>query len=141
MEADSKESNTILEEVGFDRSRSRDRLMFFTPLKFSQTKEGTSITPPEPAVDSMGFPLASSSKKLSEDLPWGSDFSSTNLFAGDNYVCTLGTRSCALCGLGDSNTRAAKKIIVCSACESTDYCSSECQSKDWINGHAMMVNW
>ena len=129
MEADSKDPKTILEEVGFDRSRSRDRLMFFTPLKFSQTKEGTSITPPEPAVDSMGFPLASSSKKLSEDLPWGSDFSSTNLFACDNYVrgfsspvsvtATLGTRSCAWCGLGGRDANAIKELKVCTACQLT----------------------
>ena len=126
MEADSKDSKTVLEEVGLDRSRSRDRLMFFTPLKSSQAREGTSITPPEPAVDSMGFPLASSSKKLSEDLPWGSDFSSTNLFAGDNYVCTLGTRSCAWCGLGGRDAKAIKELKVCTACQSTYYCSSEC---------------
>ena len=122
----------------------------FTPLKSYQAKEETVTTPQESAVDSMGFPLASSNGKLSKALSWESDFSSNNLFAGENVcgltspvsvIASLGTRSCALCGLGDSNTRAAKKIIVCSACESTDYCNSECQSKDWINGHAMMVNW
>ncbi len=123
----------------------------FTPLKSYQAKEETATTPQESAVDSMGFPLASSNGKLSEALSWESDFSSTNLFAGEN-VCgltspvsvtaSLGTRGCAWCGLGGSNTKAAKKtIMVCSACESTCYCSSECHSKDWINGHAMMDNW
>ncbi len=88
------------------------------------------------ACGSMGFPFASSSKKLSEDLPWGSDFSSTNLFACDNYVrgfsstvsvtATLGTRSCAWCGLGGRDVKAIKELKVCTACQSTYYCSSEC---------------
>jgi hypothetical protein len=145
MEAVSKDSNSILVEVG---SRSRERLMTFTPLKSSQAREGTATSPQEPVIHSMGFPLASSCEKLSGAMSWESDFSSTNLFAGENnargfsspvsVTFSLGTQSCAWCGLGGSNAKAAKKLMVCSACQSTYYCSSECQSKDWINGHAMM---
>ena len=112
----------------------------FTPLKSYQAKEETAATPPEPAVDSVGFPLASSSEMiLSEALSWESDFSSINLFAGDDVNGSLSpVRSCAWCGLGGSNGKAAKKFIVCTACQSTYYCSSDCQSEDWTNGHAMM---
>ena len=112
----------------------------FTLFKSYQAKEETAATPPEPAVDSMGFPLASSSEMiLSGALSWESDFSSINLFAGDDANGSLSpVRSCAWCGLGGSNGKAAKKFIVCTACQSTYYCSSDCQSEDWTNGHAMM---
>jgi hypothetical protein len=51
----------------------------------------------------------------------------------------LGTRttrrSCAWCGLGgSSNAKAAKKLMVCSGCQSTYYCGPVCQTRGWIDG-------
>ena len=43
-------------------------------------------------------------------------------------------RSCAWCGMGGSNAKAAMKLMVCSACKSTYYCGAECQTRDWIDG-------
>ncbi|KAL3801871.1 hypothetical protein ACHAW5_003784 [Stephanodiscus triporus] len=53
-----------------------------------------------------------------------------------SVAASLETRSCAWCGMDGSNAEALKKLKLCSACQSTYYCSTECQSEDWINGHA-----
>jgi hypothetical protein len=116
------------------------------PSMSSQARDGTATAPQEPATDSMGFLLPSSYDLLSKVLSWESDFGSTNPFAGEDVngssspvsvIASLRTRSCAWCGLGGNNAKAVK-LMVCSACQSTYYCSSHCQSKDRINGHAMI---
>mmetsp|Transcript_14081 Transcript_14081/g.25471 ORF Transcript_14081/g.25471 Transcript_14081/m.25471 type:complete len:296 (+) Transcript_14081:94-981(+) len=46
-------------------------------------------------------------------------------------------RICAWCRKGGlTNPEIIKKLKLCSQCQVTYYCSPECQSKDWINGHA-----
>jgi hypothetical protein len=48
---------------------------------------------------------------------------------------TTTRRSCAWCGLGgSSNAKAAKKLMVCSGCQSTYYCGPVCQTRGWIDG-------
>ena len=104
------------------------------PLKSSQVKKEKVTIQKEPSVS--GFPQASL---------WESNFGSSNQFAGEGVRCvsspvsvttSLETRSCAWCGLGGNDAENVMKLKLCSACQSTYYCSSECQSKDWTNGHA-----
>jgi hypothetical protein len=106
------------------------------PLKTSQVKKEKVTIQKEPSVDSLGFPQASL---------WETNFGNSNAFTGEGvrYVpspvsvtTSLETQSCTWCGLGGNNSEDAKKLKLCSACQSTYYCSSECQSKDWTNGHA-----
>ncbi|KAL3811015.1 hypothetical protein ACHAXA_010276 [Cyclostephanos tholiformis] len=115
------------------------------PLKSFQVKGENASSKKAPVIDSMGFPLASSSKNLSNPLSWESDFSSSNPFAAEvdscvrspvSVITSLEARSCAWCGLGESNAKNVKKLKLCSACQTTYYCSSECQSKDWSHGHS-----
>jgi len=101
------------------------------PLKTSQVKKEKVTVRKEPSVDSLGFPL------------WETNFGSSNAFAGERRIpspvsvtTSFETRSCAWCGLGGNNSEDVKKLKLCSACQLTYYCSSECQSKDWTNGHA-----
>ncbi len=137
------ESKKKLTKLRLGRSRSRERLMKYVPVKTSQAKKEKVTIQKEHAVDSMGFPIATSNENHFHALSWGSDFSSGNPFAGEHInvgsspvsVTTSLQPSCAWCGLGGSNTKDVKKLKLCSACQSTYYCSSECQSKDWINGH------
>jgi hypothetical protein len=51
---------------------------------------------------------------------------------------SLTSPSCGWCGLGGGNDpkKALEELKICSACQSAYYCGPECQSKDWINGHA-----
>ena len=106
------------------------------PLKTSQVKKEKVTIQKEPSVDSLGFPQASL---------WETNFGNSNAFTGEGVRCvpspvsvttSLETQSCTWCGLGGNNSEDAKKLKLCSACQSTYYCSSECQSKDWTNGHA-----
>ena len=164
VEADLKDSKNIQPKILLSQQRSRERLMKhfplksclakeekFTvrkkppisvaslskkPLKTSQVKKEKVTIQKEPSVDSLGFPQASL---------WESNFGSSNPFAGEGARCvtspvsvtaSLEKRSCAWCGLRGNNTKDDKKLKLCSACQSTYYCSSECQSKDWTNGHA-----
>mmetsp|Transcript_27544 Transcript_27544/g.57492 ORF Transcript_27544/g.57492 Transcript_27544/m.57492 type:complete len:856 (-) Transcript_27544:416-2983(-) len=46
-------------------------------------------------------------------------------------------RICAWCRKGGlTNPEIIKKLQLCSQCQVTYYCGPECQTKDWINGHA-----
>jgi hypothetical protein len=144
-EADFMDSKNILTKLRRGRSRSCERLKKFIPVKTSQAKEEKVVVQKEPAVDSLGFPLATSNDIVFNASSWESDFSSGNPFAGEgtfgglspvSVATSLKPRSCAWCGLGGSNGKDVKKLKLCSACRSTYYCSSECQSKDWINGHS-----
>jgi hypothetical protein len=144
-EADFTDSENILTKKLRGRSRSFERLMKFIPVKISQAKEEKVTVQREPAVDSLGFPLATSNDILFNAASWESDFSSGNPFAGEgisggfspvSVATSLKPHGCAWCGLGDSNGKDVMKLKLCSACRSTYYCSSECQSKDWINGHS-----
>ena len=144
-EADFTDSKNILTKLRRGRSRSCERLMKFIPVKISQAKEEKVTVQREPAVDSLGFPLSTSNDILFNAASWERDFSSGNPFAGEgisgglspvSVATSLKPHSCAWCGLSDSNGKDVKKLKLCSACRSTYYCSSECQSKDWINGHS-----
>ncbi|KAL3811019.1 hypothetical protein ACHAXA_010280 [Cyclostephanos tholiformis] len=126
------------------RSRSRD-LMKFIPFKSCPAKEEYASIEKETdiSIDSIGFPLLTSPKEWIRMFPsCERDFSSGNGYAVQcisspvSVTASLETQICAWCGLGGSNTKDVKKLKVCSACKSTYYCNSECQSKDWINGHA-----
>jgi hypothetical protein len=46
--------------------------------------------------------------------------------------------SCGWCGLsgGDDPKKVLEVLKICSACQGAYYCGTDCQSKDWINGHA-----
>jgi hypothetical protein len=135
-EADFMESKKVQMQSRVGRSQSRDSC---------QAKEEKLTVQNEPAIDSMGFPLESSNEKIFQALSWESDFSTGNPFASEgvhsvsspvSIAASLETLSCAWCGMGGSNAKALKKLKVCSACHSTYYCSTKCQSEDWINGHA-----
>jgi hypothetical protein len=141
------EQESIEAEADFQVAKKlqSQRLMKSVPAKSFQVKGSTASTKNEPVIDSMGFPVKLSSDHLSSALSWESDFSSSNPFAAKGARCvsspvsvtsTLETPSCAWCGLRGSNANNVKKLKLCSACQSTYYCSSECQSMDWSNGHS-----
>jgi hypothetical protein len=54
-----------------------------------------------------------------------------------SVIASLETPSCAYCGLRGGDGKDAKKLKLCSACQSTYYCSSKCQMKDWTGGHSV----
>lgn len=102
---------------------------------------------PKGDVDSMGFPLNATPKQGNNDnsREWEASFNgSDNLFAGasqDKQGCCTPvaneTRICAWCKKGGtSNPDIVKKLKLCSRCQVTYYCSAECQSQDWVGGHA-----
>ena len=108
----------------------------------------------ETAVDSMGFPTptsSSTSNTIKNGGSWESNFSGDgNPFAGQdiadigsavcgqvNKTTSAETRICAWCRKGGTkNPDVVKKLKLCSRCQFTYYCSSECQSKDWVKGHS-----
>ena len=151
MKADFTDSKNILTKIRRHRSWSRGRsrrcepLKKCIPLKITHAKEEKVAVQKEPVIDSLGFPLATSNNILFNVMSWESDFTSINPFAGKvisgglspvSVTTLLKPRSCAWCGLGGSIGKDSNKLKLCSACQSTYYCSSECQSKDWINGHS-----
>lgn len=135
----------------FNRSnRSSNRLKkIFSPLRNKEDK--VTVLKQNPAVDSNQFPYASLSAE-SKVFSWEADFSSNNPFVSTGekgcvsrdvlspvtVTASLETRKCAGCGLDSTGSLALKRmnLMVCSTCQVTYYCSSECQSKDWINGHS-----
>jgi hypothetical protein len=125
------------------RSRSRDNVRFI-PFKSCPAMNENVTIEKESFVDSRFSPLVlpSPDEKLLMFPSRVNNFSSGNSYADHgisspvSIAASLETRSCAWCGLGGSNTKDVKKLKVCSACKSTYYCSSECQSNDWIDGHA-----
>jgi len=95
----------------------------------------------EAAVDSMGFPLSttqSDGKKKKKGSSWENDFiCKDNPFAGQDPVdASPESRICEWCRKGGTDAEIVRKLKLCSRCQATYYCSPECQSKDWINGHA-----
>jgi hypothetical protein len=140
-------NESIEAEADFEDAKKvqSQRLLKCVPPESFQVKGGTASTKNQPVIDSMGFPVALPSEHLSNALSWESDFSNSNLFATKDVSCVLSpvsvtssleAPSCAWCGLRSSNANNIKKLKLCSACQSTYYCSSECQSKDWSNGHS-----
>ncbi len=94
-------------------------------------------------LDANGFPTLSQNNTISST--WECAFSNSNPFASEDIfgvsspvsvAAVFKTRSCAWCGKGGTDTAAAKKLKLCSACQTTYYCSAECQSKDWVGGHS-----
>ena len=94
-------------------------------------------------LDANGFPILS--QNCTKSSTWECAFSNSNPFAsGDSLgvsspvsvAAVFETRSCAWCGKGGTDTAAAKKLKLCSACQTTYYCSADCQSKDWVDGHS-----
>ncbi|KAL3765207.1 hypothetical protein ACHAWU_010398 [Discostella pseudostelligera] len=99
--------------------------------------------PTDVALDSNGFPILSQHNTKSST--WECAFGNSNPFSsGDAFgisspvsvAAQFETRSCSWCGKGGTDTAAAKKLKLCSACQTTYYCSAECQSKDWIDNHS-----
>lgn len=80
-EAIFRESKKILTKQRLARSRRHERLM--KSVRTSQAKKEKVTIQKEHAVDSMGFPLATSSENHFRALSWECDFSSGNLFAGE----------------------------------------------------------
>ena len=137
------------------RSKGSQLKKFFNPklLVNKGVNKYSTLLDDQPAVDSMGFPIDDKFVSSSSDnvlSSWGSDFSSSssNLFrrassigsAGSSPVSvatTLESSSCANCGLDGKSVYKTKKknLMMCSQCQTTYYCSSECQSEDWSNGH------
>lgn len=140
-----------------NRSKGSKLKKFFHPKLLVNTGAGdeySTLLEDQPAVDSMGFLLddefSSLLPKSSDNAlsSWGCDFnSSINPFKRMSSVCsaesspvsvatTLESNSCANCGLDGKVYKSKKKnLMICSQCQSTYYCSSECQSEDWSNGH------
>lgn len=154
---DEDDTTDIKNTKKLSRRRSKERSInlppkvAFTGILKNSTKKDSPTTTTTAAVDAMGFPLSTTSKS------WESDFfsgSSNPFIASSTPSCddirsiaspttviaaTLDTplRNCAWCGVGGTNTKAAQKLKLCSACQSTYYCSADCQSKDWTNGHSV----
>lgn len=145
---DEDDTTDIADTKKLSRRRSKERSIYLPPKVAVTGILKNSMKSAPTTVDSLGFPLSSKS--------WESDF-----FAGSNPFITTSTpsnndirsiaspttvaaatldtplRSCAWCGGGGTNTKAAQKLKLCSACQSTYYCSADCQSKDWTNGHSV----
>ena len=127
----SKQSKNILNKLRLGRSHTRMRSRSFIPLKSWQAMKENVIFEEVSSVDSRCSPLPPSpDEKLLTFLVRESVSSPVSVIAFSE------TRSCAWCGVVGGNTNDSKKLKVCSGCKSTYYCSSECQSKDWIDGHA-----
>jgi len=75
--------------------------------------------PASSSVDQNGFPIAKEDEELSSP---SSDPSVR--------ICTWCRRG------GKDDIKFAKKLKLCSACQTTYYCSPIRQSEDWLNGHA-----
>lgn len=137
-----------------NRSKGSKLKKFFNP-KLSVNKgvnKHSTLLDDQPAVDSMGFPIDDKFSSSSDNVlsSWGSDFSSSssNLFRRASSIVSaesspvsvatiLESSSCANCGLDGKSVYKTKKknLMICSQCQTTYYCSSECQSEDWSNGH------
>ena len=140
-EADFTDSQNILNEFTEAEAKLKDpRMMKYLPLKSWQAKSEKVTFQKKPT-------FSSSAKKILKVSTRESEFSSSNSFPGEggcdvsspvSVVASLETRSCAYCGLDGGNGKDAKKLMLCSACRLTFYCSSECQLKDWSNGHSVM---
>jgi hypothetical protein len=99
--------------------------------------------PTDVSLDSNGFPMLSqhNTKSSTWECAFGnsSPFSSGDALGNSSPVSVAALferRSCAWCGKGGTDSAAAKKLKLCSACQTTYYCSAECQSKDWIDNHS-----
>jgi hypothetical protein len=162
MEVDKQTEEESKQQLVNHRSKGSSKLKKFFNPKLSLVNKGdnskySTLLDDQPAVDSMGFPL---DDKFASPLPkgsdnaltlWGSDFnssisSSSNLFrrvssigSAESSPVSVATtlESCANCGLDGKSVYQSKKknLMICSQCQSTYYCSSECQSEDWSNGH------
>lgn len=137
-----------------NRSKGSKLKKFFNPklLVNKGVNKHSTLLDDQPAVDSMGFPIDDKFSSSSDNVlsSWGSDFSSSssNLFRRASSIgsaesspvsvaTTLESSSCANCGLEGKSVYKTKKknLMICSQCQTTYYCSSECQSEDWSNGH------
>ena len=137
-----------------NRSKGSKLKKFFNPklLVNKGVNKHSTLLDDQPAVDSMGFPLDDKFSSSSDNIlsSWGSDFSSSsiNLFRRASSIGSaesspvsvatiLESSSCANCGLDGKSVYKTKKknLMICSQCQTTYYCSSECQSEDWSNGH------
>jgi hypothetical protein len=146
-EADLEDLKIIEPKLRLGQPQSHHRLTKYLPLKSDQAEEEKVTVQKKPFIG----------RKIFKAPSWDTNFiSSSNPFAGKgarpnttrreaevvgvsspvSVAASLETRSCAWCGMDGSNAKALKKLKLCSACQSTYYCSSECQSEDWINGHA-----
>jgi hypothetical protein len=162
MEVDKLTEEESKQQLVNHRSKGSSKLKKFFNPKLSVNKgdnnnKYSTLLDDQPAVDSMGFPL---DDKFASPLPkgsdnalslWGSDFnssisSSSNLFrrvssigSAESSPVSVATtlESCANCGLDGKSVYQSKKknLMICSQCQSTYYCSPECQSEDWSNGH------
>ena len=97
--------------------------------------------PTDVALDSNGFPILSQHNNTNSSSTWECAFGNSNPFANSasspvSVAAVLEMRSCAWCGKGGTDAAAARDLKLCSACQTTYYCSAECQSKDWIDGHS-----
>ncbi|KAL3767068.1 hypothetical protein ACHAW5_005628 [Stephanodiscus triporus] len=93
----------------------------------------------EPNIDYVNLTeISSPSEKTHKTLSRKLDFSEgvREVLSPVSVIQSLETPSCAWCGLGGSDAKAVEKLKLCSSCQSTYYCSTECQSNDWVNGHA-----
>ena len=154
---DKDDTTDIKNTKKLSRRRSKERSInlppkvAFTGILKNSTKKDSPTTTTTAAVDAMGFPLSTTSKSWESDFFSGSNnpFIASSTPSCDDIrsiaspttviAATLDTplRNCAWCGVGGTNTKAAQKLKLCSACQSTYYCSADCQSKDWTNGHSV----
>ena len=154
---DEDDTTDIKNTKKFSRRRSKERSInlppkvAFTGILKNSTKKDSPTTTTTAAVDAMGFPVSTTSKSWESDFFSGSSnpFITSSTPSCDDIrsiaspttviAATLDTplRNCAWCGVGGTNTKAAQKLKLCSACQSTYYCSADCQSKDWTNGHSV----
>jgi hypothetical protein len=161
MEVDKQNEEESKQQLVNHRSKGSKLKKFFNPKllvnKGDNNNKYSTLLDDQSAVDSMGFPLddkfASPLPKSSDNAlsSWGSDFNSSSssyLFRRVSSIgsaesspvsvaTTLESNSCANCGLDGKSVYQSKKknLMICSQCQSTYYCSSECQSEDWSNGH------
>mmetsp|Transcript_5465 Transcript_5465/g.11876 ORF Transcript_5465/g.11876 Transcript_5465/m.11876 type:complete len:705 (+) Transcript_5465:279-2393(+) len=147
---DSSEKISVLEDDPAAEERSPAPATFPAAADFPSSSNT--------AVDSMGFPVpssraSSSQRNIQRRESWESEFTDKdNPFASrlkDRRQCKPAAnatatatapaeaRFCAWCKKGGTNAPdVLKKLKLCSRCQETYYCSPECQTKDWINGHA-----
>jgi hypothetical protein len=153
---DEDDTADIADTKKLSRRRSKERSINLPPKVavtgiLKNTKKEKDAPTGTAAVDAMGFPISTTSKSWESDFFSGSNpFITTSSTPSNDDIrsiaspttvaaATLDTplRCCAWCGVGGTNIKAAQKLKLCSACQSTYYCSADCQSKDWTNGHSV----
>ena len=90
---------------------------------------------PNNGLDSMSFPNTCEIDHPSWDSSFKENLFSTPSGTGARAEVAARktiTKTCEFCG-----SRESDSLKLCSACQTTYYCSHECQTRDWIKGHAM----